>query len=182
MARPVSLLVLGLGNLLLSDDGLGVVAVAELARSYQAPEGVQLLDGGTLGLALLHHVAQAENVILVDAVAADAPPGTLVRLGGEEVPPAVHHRLSPHQVGVADLLDGLRWLGRYPRRLVLLGMVPGTLELSVGLSPAVAARLPELVARVAHEAADLGFDLEPRRGHDPVAARPAGAGALALGV
>lgn len=156
-SKPTPLLVLGLGNLLLGDDGLGPLAVDRLIRRYDAPEGVNVLDGGTLGLSLLPYVEDAERAILVDAIRGDGPPGTLVRIEGEDVAPAVAARLSPHQVGVADLLDGARWRERYPSFLVLLGLVPQSLDLRVGLSPALDAVLPELVERVVAEAASLGF-------------------------
>lgn len=160
--REVPLLVLGLGNLLCGDDGLGVEAVRVLAEEYEFPEGVRVLDGGTLGLSLLPHVMDARDVILVDAIRGDGPPGTLVRIEGDDVAPAVAGRLSPHQVGVADLLDGARLLDRYPERLVLHGIVPRSLELGLGLSPAVAASLPELLRRVVAEAEAMGFELARR--------------------
>ena len=156
--RTTPLLVLGLGNVLCGDDGLGIEAVARLAELYQLPEGVRVLDGGTLGLALLPHVLDAEGVILVDAIRGDGPPGAPVRIDGDAVAPAVAGRLSPHQVGVADLLDAARLLGRVPPRLVLLGLVPRSLDLGLGLSPAVAAALPDLLDRIAAEAQAWGFD------------------------
>ena len=166
MSKPTSLLVLGLGNLLLEDDGVGSSAVALLNARYVAPAGARVFDGGTLGLALLPYLEDADAVILVDAVRTDAAPGTLVRLDGDEVPPAVATRLSPHQVGVADLLDGARWLGRYPRRLVLVGLVPASMELAVELSAAVAPALPDLVERIVAEAHALGFDFRHRTADD----------------
>ncbi len=162
-APPPSLLVLGLGNVLCRDDGLGVAALEQLSRRYAAPAGVVILDGGTLGLALLAHVADADDLILVDAVRTAAPAGSLVRLAGDEVAPAVRERLSVHQIGLADLLDGMRWLGLRPRHLVLLGLVPASLELGLGCSPAVAAALPRLVEEVAQEATRLGHPLPPRQ-------------------
>jgi hydrogenase maturation protease len=174
MSERTALLVLGLGNLLLEDDGVGSAAVAMLNDRYVAPDGVRVSDGGTLGLALLPYLEDADAVILVDAVRTDAAPGTFVRLDGDEVPPAVATRLSPHQVGVADLLDGARWLDRYPRRLVLLGLVPASMELAVGLSPAVQPALSDLVERIVGEARELGFDFRPRTADDtPPAERPA---------
>ena len=157
MSKPTRLLVLGLGNVLLGDDGLGAAAIASLLDRYAAPAGARVLDGGTLGLSLLPYLDEAEVVILVDAIRSDGPPGTLVRLDGDQVAPAVATRLSPHQIGVSDLLDGARWLDRYPSRLVLLGLVPEVMELRVGLSPDVARSLPALVVRVVEEAASLGF-------------------------
>jgi hydrogenase maturation protease len=157
MSRPTPLLVLGLGNVLLEDDGAGAAAVALLLDRYEAPRGVRVLDGGTLGLALLPYLEDAESVILVDAIRTDAPPGSLVRIDGDEVAPAVATRLSPHQVGVADLLDGARWLDRAPRRVALLGVVPDSMELKVGLSPRVKPALGDLVERIVDEAGALGF-------------------------
>lgn len=164
MSERSSLLVLGLGNVLLEDDGVGSAAVAQLLERFDAPAGVRVLDGGTLGLSLLPYFDEADSVVLVDAVRADGSPGTLVRLDGDDVGPAVATRLSPHQVGVADLLDGARWLDRYPRQVVLLGIVPHSIELGLGLSPAVRASLPDLVALVVGEALALGFAFQPKTG------------------
>lgn len=184
MEHTDSLLVLGLGNLLCGDDGLGVAAVTRLAEAWEAPIGARVLDGGTLGLSLLPYLAEVEQVLLVDAIGADAPPGTLVRLEGDEVGPAVRDRLSPHQVGVADLIDGLRLLGRLPDRLILLGLVPRSLELSIERTPAVEARLGDLVAAVLDEAEQLGFPFRPKGHDDRTAALRAGqeAGLRGLGL
>src|SRR5436305_9048095 len=105
MPKSRHLLILGLGNVLLSDDGLGGAAVSLLERRYDAPEDVSIVDGGTLGFALLPWLLEEEDdVILVDAVRADAAPGSIVRLSGEAVPMAVRERLAPHQAEVADRL------------------------------------------------------------------------------
>ena len=153
MSNPTPLLVLGLGNVLLRDDGVGAAAVALLLDRYQPPCNVRVLDGGTLGLSLLPYLEEAETVILVDAIKADAAPGALVRLDGADVAPAVATRLSPHQIGVSDLLDGARWLDRYPARVVLLGIVPVLIPApptSWSLSTS-ATRLPKIPAVFAPE-------------------------------
>ena len=182
MDKPVPLLILGLGNLLCGDDGLGVTAVERLLGAYEAPDGVLILDGGTLGLSLLPYLEDARRAILVDAVRDDAAPGSFVRLTGEDVAPAVAARLSVHQIGVVDLLDGARWLGRSPETLVLLGLVPESIELSLERSPSVERNLPELVRRVAEEAASLGFPLRLRPRHEPLSETASLAGAAALGL
>jgi hydrogenase maturation protease len=169
MNERTPLLVLGLGNVLLEDDGVGAAAVSLLLDRFQAPAGVRVLDGGTLGLSLLPYLQSADAVILVDAVRADGAPGTVVRLDGEDVAPAVATRLSPHQVGVADLLDGARWLEQYPRRVVLVGLIPASMELAVGLSPLVHASLGTLVEVVVDEARSLGFTFASREGEDAAA-------------
>jgi hydrogenase maturation protease len=167
MSERIPLLVLGLGNVLLEDDGVGGAAVSALRERFEAPRGVRVLDGGTLGLSLLPYLDMADTVILVDAVRADASPGSLIRLDGDEVAPAVATRLSPHQVGVADLLDGARWLERYPSRVVLLGLVPASMQLAVGLSPQVHASLTALVDRIVQEAEALGFVFEAKHADEP---------------
>lgn len=156
------LLILGLGNVLCGDDGLGVAAVHEVQRCYRLGADVEAIDGGTLGLTLLSVFEGANDVILVDAVAAEEPPGTLVRLEGEAVAPAVRTRLSVHQVGVADLLDSLRLLDSFPERLVLLGLVPDTLELGLERTADVERNLPLLVEAVVEEARRLGYPLSPQ--------------------
>jgi hydrogenase maturation protease len=156
-----NVLVLGLGNVLLGDDGVGPLALARLERDYRVPPPVRLAEGGTLGLALLDEIAGARHLILVDAVATEEQPGTLVRLDGEAVMDAVRDRLSVHQVGVADLLDAARLIGRYPDSVVLLGIVPGRIGLSVTRTHAVDAALPALVAAVVEEVRAHGHELDP---------------------
>jgi hydrogenase maturation protease len=150
----------------LEDDGTGSAAIAMLLDHYVTPDGVDVLDGGTLGLSLLPYVDRADAVILVDAVRAEAPAGTCVRVEGDDVAPAVATRLSVHQIGVADLLDGARWLGRLPRELLLLGIVPASMELAVGVTPQVRAALPDLVDAIVDAARTFGFLFRPRLAHE----------------
>lgn len=165
-------LVLGLGNVLLGDDGVGAAAIARLEREYRIPPGVRVEDGGTLGLALLDLLTSAERVILVDAVRTDVPAGTLVRLAGADVMDAVRDRLSPHQVGVADLLDAARLIGRYPATVTLLGLVPDNIDLAVVRSAAVEGALETLVDAIVREVQSLGYrmvrDTEAADRHRPV--------------
>ena len=157
--KTIDVLVLGLGNVLLGDDGLGAAAVACVERDYCIPSGVRLEDGGTLGLALLGLLTDSDHVILVDAVRTDDPPGTLVRLDGADVMDAVRDRLSPHQVGVADLLDAARLIDSYPTAVTLLGLVPDAIDLAVVRSSAVDSRLDELVAAIVREVQSLGYKM-----------------------
>jgi hydrogenase maturation protease len=176
-------LVLGLGNLLCGDDGLGIVALEALRRRYEVPAEVSLIDGGTLGLALLPTLESAERVWILDAVAADAPPGTLVSLEGHAVEPALRECLSPHQIGVADLLDAMHWRDTWPAQLRVLGLVPERFALEIGLSPRVASGLEALVEGAVRELAAAGHVLRPRtRGPDDPLARAADPAARALGL
>jgi len=173
----IDVLVLGLGNVLCRDDGAGVVAVHRIRRELELPSNARVVDGGTLGLDLLSLIAASDRVILVDAVRADGPPGTLVRLVGDEVAPAVYERLSMHQIGVADLLAGAALCDRYPIEVVIVGVVPESTELGLGCTQEVSDRLPALVERVIDELRRLG--IEPRRRTEPAADLE---GARALGL
>lgn len=156
---PVSLLVLGLGNVLCADDGAGVAAIELFRARYVVPDGVQILDGGTLGLSLLPYLQDAEQAIFVDAIGSDAPPGSIVRLEGDDVHEAAAHRLSAHQVGVADLLDAARLLDAVPDAVMLLGVVPASIELGVERTPEVERAIPELVERIAEEVRRRGWNV-----------------------
>jgi hydrogenase maturation protease len=157
MSERTPVLVLGLGNVVCTDDGAGIAAIHKLIREYAMPEGVVVLDGGTLGLSLLPLVDSADQLILVDAIQAEGPPGTQVRIEGEDVAPAVYERLSPHQIGVADLLAGASLLDRYPDRVVILGVVPESMDLGLERTHAVEAAIPELVERVVEELSAMGY-------------------------
>jgi hydrogenase maturation protease len=144
-------LVLGLGNILLRDEGVGVRVIERLQQLYQFPAEVQLLDGGTLGLDLLSYVEAVDRLLIVDALELDAAPGSVARLEGDAVPATLSVKLSPHQVGVTDLLAAARLRDRCPAELVLWGAQPGAIEVGLELSPAVAAQVDVLADRALAE-------------------------------
>lgn len=160
-------LVLGVGNLLLSDEGVGVRVAEKLAATYELPEGVQILDGGTLGLDLLYYLKGAdgcpvENLLIIDAVEMGKEPGRLLRLEGDEVPAFLSVKISPHQIGIPDMLFVAKLKDLYPRNVVLWGVQPGTLDIGLNLSPPVAAQVDTLVARTVDELARWGEHLTLR--------------------
>lgn len=157
--ETASILVIGFGNPLLADDSLGVMAVRELERRYQLPERVQVMDGGTSSIGLYEILASKDLVLIVDAVVSDQPPGTLIRLYGEEIPAAVGKPLSAHQIGISDTLALLRAAGDAPDRICLLGMVPGSPEATDHNRGGIDARLDALVQLIVRELADVGVTL-----------------------
>ena len=152
-------LVLGVGNILLEDEGVGVRVVEELRANYRIPAGVEVLDGGTSGMDLLGTLCDREHVVIVDAVRIDEPPGTIVRLVDDEVKRFFRAKISPHQLGISDLLAATTLMGRAPRALTLLGIAPLRMEGGVELSPLIAERVRDLVALVIDQAAALGHEL-----------------------
>jgi hydrogenase maturation protease len=155
-------LVLGLGNILLGDEGIGVWVVESLGREFGFPPEVATLEGGTLGLDLLPRLDGVERLLLVDAVKLGREPGEIVRLEGDAVPAALDVKISPHQVGVQDLLAAARLMGREPSRVVLWGMEPERLDPGTGFSPRVAEALPRLREGVLDELRLWGVPGEPR--------------------
>ncbi len=153
-----AIVVLGLGNLLRRDEGLGIRALERLRDGYAIPEQVRLVDGGTLGLDLISHVEGAEYLLVLDAMLTDGPPGSLLRLAGADVPAFFGVRMS-HDVGLADLLAILMLRDSLPREVVVLGMQPGLIELGWELSSAVEERLNTLVAAAANELRRWGVGL-----------------------
>jgi hydrogenase maturation protease len=160
---PIRTLILGVGNLLLSDEGVGLRVVERLVTTYELPEGVQTLDGGTLGLDLLYYLENAdgrpvENLLIVDAVEMGKEPGTLLRLEGDEVPSFLSVKVSPHQIGIPDMLFAAKLKDIYPPNVVLWGVQPGVLDTGLDLSPPVAARVDVLVEKIVQELARWGGD------------------------
>lgn len=131
-------LVLGLGNILLRDEGVGVRVIEALADRYAVPAGVEVVDGGTSGMDLLDTIAGCDHLLICDAVRADAPPASVIRLADAQVPALFRNRFSPHQLGVADLLATLVLTDETPRSITLIGVVPVDLALGLELSPEVA--------------------------------------------
>lgn len=146
-ARP-PFLVLGLGNELFTDEGVGVAAARRLAR-LDLP-GVEVLDGGTLGLALLPELAGREGLLLLDALLLPGGrPGEVAVLTGDELPGAHVLLTSAHQLGVVEALAAAELAGRAPGRVAAVGMVPSSLETGYGLTPLAAARVGAMVSRAA---------------------------------
>jgi len=136
--------VIGVGNTILSDDGVGVHAARLLQADSRVPAGVAILDGGTLGLELLPYACDASRLLLLDAVNSQANPGTLARMTGEDLLAAKAGR-SVHQLGVADLIAALALASAKPQEIVVLGVQPANTDWGTTLSPAVEAALVALV-------------------------------------
>lgn len=176
-------LVLGIGNVLLRDEGVGVHVVRLLADEADddaaggsaLPAAARIVDGGTLGLDLLPMIEDAAAVVMIDAVNLRAAPGTLEVLRGDALHGALARHVSPHQVGVGDLLAAARLAGTLPDHVALVAIQPEAIEIGLELTPEVAAAVPVAAALVRDELAALAADpsLNAGRvlaGHVPVGA------------
>jgi hydrogenase maturation protease len=136
--------VVGVGNTIHSDDGVGVHAIKRLQADPRVPSDITLLDGGTFGIELLAYVQGSSRLLLLDAVDVGKQPGTMVRMSGHELR-GFPCGASVHQLGVADLLATLPLVSDIPRETVLLGVQPATTDWGTELSPSVEASLGPLV-------------------------------------
>lgn len=159
-------LILGLGNILLGDEGVGVRVVERLQELYEFPHEVQVLDGGTLALDLLPYVEEADRILVIDALKMGTEPGTIARLEGEEVPAFLSVKVSPHQMGLADLLAAARLRDRFPEQLVLWGVQPAVMQPGLELSSPVAAQVEVLVDKVLAELSQWGIEPRLRKSSD----------------
>lgn len=156
--------VIGLGNPLMADDGVGLAALERL-RAAGVPAGVELVDGGTWGMNLLPVIEAAGKLLLMDAIDAGGEPGTLHVLERARIPRYLATKISPHQVDLCDVLALAELRGTLPEDTVAIGLQPDRVELSCELSDAVRVRLDDLVAAVTRRLATWGHDVR-----SPVAA------------
>ena len=147
-------LVLGIGNNLLTDEGLGVHAVRYLETHHPDEPGLTYLDGGTLSFTLAEPIAEHDNLIVVDAARFGEPAGTVRCLVGDEMDRYLTgNRASVHEVGLMDLFDIARLSDTFPQQRALIGVEPEGLDWGEYLSPAVAPSLPRVAALVLELAA-----------------------------
>ncbi|MDK9720487.1 MAG: HyaD/HybD family hydrogenase maturation endopeptidase [Rhodospirillales bacterium] len=150
-------MVLGIGNILMCDEGIGIRVVNDIESRFRFPDAVELMDGGTSGMELLDPLSNLDHLIVVDAVRSGDPAGTMIRLEDGEVPALFQTRLSPHQLGLSDVLATLLLMETFPKHLVLLGCEPKSLETHMGLTPEVEATVEPLIEAVLQELAAIGI-------------------------
>ena len=143
--------VLGIGNIILRDEGFGVRAVEYLEEHFHFPHDVRLLDGGTLGPELLHFVTGTEKLLILDAVSGDGAPGTVYRFENDAVMAHFQEKVSSHEIGIQDVLAWLTVTDRPIPNVVVLGMQPYELTAGLTLSTEMAAALPGFAQRAVEE-------------------------------
>ena len=161
----VPVVVIGLGNSLMGDDGLGVAVVDRLRDEWRLPPGVALIDGGTLGLGLLPAIEQAERLLLIDAIDRGMPPGTEIVLDRGEIPLALTLKVSPHQVDLREALALAELRGTLPVATVAIGLQPERSELSTELSPPLERALDRIVDLALAQLELWGYHGVPQRRH-----------------
>lgn len=165
--------VIGLGNPLLGDDALGLVALERLSQEYELPDSVSLHDGGTWGMSLLGTIEDATNVLFLDAIDRREEPGTFIRLKGEEIPATLAKMISPHQIDMREVLAVTMLRGTFPHGSIAIGVQPETLATQVALSRVVAAQVDNVVDAAVEQLRAWGHTVVRRDPESIISPRPA---------
>lgn len=141
----MSTTVIGLGNILLRDEGVGVHVVNAFRERYTCSPEVEIIDGGTLGLDLLHLIERKDRLLLVDAINFGKEPGYIGVLADDQIPSTISAKLSVHHIGLSDVLYAAKLMGVTPREMRLVGIQPQSLEVGLELTECVAEKMEELL-------------------------------------
>lgn len=145
------ILVLGIGNILLKDEGVGVHVVEAMAGQAPPPQDVEFVDGGTFGPDLIDIIANRRKVIVVDAVQAAGGPGTVLRFTDRDLAAKTEVSVSLHEVGLLETLLMAKHLGCAPQEVVILGVIPQDISPGLEMTEEVAAVVPKVIALVREE-------------------------------
>jgi len=148
MSPPI--VILGVGNLLLSDEGVGV-HVAHKLMEMDLPAGVEVIEGGTDGFRLMNVVTEAGRLIVVDAVKGGGPPGSIYRFDIKDAPSSPDaYKTSVHQIGILEIVHLSELIGQTPETTVI-GVEPKSLEMGMALSPEVQEKIPKIIELILEE-------------------------------
>jgi len=156
------IVILGIGNILLSDEGVGVKVIQDLYTCYKFPQNVELVDGGVGGFSLLPYIESAKKLLVIDAISGGNPPGTIYKFKGKDIPHQIIEKISMHELSFSDILSLAKLRDKYPEELVIIGIEPYSLELKVGLSEVVEKNYNKLLEEVLAQLKEWGIKPIPK--------------------
>ncbi|BAL82001.1 putative hydrogenase maturation protease [Selenomonas ruminantium subsp. lactilytica TAM6421] len=154
--------ILGIGNIILRDEGFGVRVAEYLDKHYEFPDNVQIVDGGTLGIELTQYVTGTEKLLVIDSINGGAEPGTTFRFHNDDVMEHFQDKLSAHEVGIQDVLGLLTVTGHKIPDVVVIGAQPYDVEAGVELSDGMMKLLPQMVEQALSELKTWGIEPQKR--------------------
>ncbi len=157
--------ILGVGNLLCTDEGFGIHVIRYLQSHYDLPDEVELMDGGTLGLMLAPFFERVERAVVIDVVESDEPPGTILCFSYSDfrAEANIHTRMSPHQLGILEILEVCKLRGMEPQNVEFICAVPKDLSPGTELSPALAPMVPGVAMMISERLRSVFPNLEEKR-------------------
>jgi hydrogenase maturation protease len=156
---------IGLGNILMRDEGVGVHAVRYIQENCAVPPELEIVDGGTSGLDLLSFIEGRDRVLFVDSVNFDREPGYIGVLTNGQIPALFGVKDSLHHMGLMDVLAAAQLLDKLPGQMSLIGIQPHTIGIGLELTPTIQARLKPLVDQILDQMTVWGLKLERRAEH-----------------
>ena len=159
----MSIAIFGIGNLLLSDDGVGIHIINRLKEEYDFPDHVEIIDGGTKGLDLLPLLENRDKVLFVDAANFKKEPGTIGTIEGDNIPAFLGQKLSVHHIGIPDMLFAAKLMEITPPEMCLIGIQPESMETSMELTAPVKANFDALLGKVLEKLGEWGVDAAPKK-------------------
>lgn len=153
----MSISVVGIGNILMSDEGVGIRAVEALQRQYCFPEGVKLIYGGTGGLDLVSMLNGCNKLIIIDAVSGGEQPGSVYLLTAKQLRQQTQSCSSLHEFGILEAVKILEMLGKPLAETIIIGVEPDIIDFGLQLSPAVNSQLDSVLAMAVRQLSDWGF-------------------------
>lgn len=159
MGGILNIAVFGIGNILLSDDGVGVHTINRLKNDYIFPESLELIDGGTKGLDLLPLFEGRDKVLIIDAANFKREPGTIDMIEGDKIPAFLSSKLSVHQIGLPDMLFAAKLMEITPAEMCLIGIQPKSMDTGTELSDIVSKNMEALLEKVLRKLNAWGVDI-----------------------
>jgi len=158
----MNIAVFGIGNILLSDDGVGVHAINTLREAYMFPDSIELIDGGTKGLDLLPLFENRDKILIIDAANFRKEPGTIDMVEGDNIPAFLSTKLSVHQIGLPDTLFAAKLMEITPSEMCLVGIQPKSMETGTELSEEVRSQFGPFVKAILQKLKEWGVEPEVR--------------------
>ncbi len=158
----MNIAVFGIGNILLSDDGVGIHVLHKLQNEYNFSPSIELIDGGTKGLDLLPLFENRDKVLILDAANFKKEPGTIDTVEGDNIPSFLSTKLSVHQIGLPDMLYAAKLMNIMPQETCLIGMQPLSMETSTDMSEIVSERMDAFIDRVVEKLSEWGVEAVSR--------------------
>ncbi len=156
--------ILGIGNLLLGDEGFGVHCVQHIEQHYNIPENIRVFDGGTAGILLAPFIEECDKLYVLDVIDLEDDPGSVHLFTDEDVRAGnVQTRMSPHQIGMLEILDICKIRGKVPEQVQYITVVPQTLETGMELSPLIAERVTDVIDILLQSLAKLSVSLTEKK-------------------
>lgn len=153
---PNDITVLGIGNTIYSDEGIGVHLLTHVEKALKDFSNVTIIEGATDGMRLLGPIEETNHLIILDAINAGKEPGEVIVLEREEIPAYYGIKMSIHQIGFQEVLGAAQLLEKLPEHMIMFGVQPEVLDFGVGISDSVQKQIPTLVDLVKKKVEEWG--------------------------